>query len=91
MFGKKIEKNNVTNALNVLYTMEELLLMFCILKKEKISPAYVSKHNSNHEKQILLLMILNRQGWWHYLAVKKLCIIKRNHYTSWRLLLSELL
>ena len=36
---KKIEKNNVTLFLNVLYT-----------KKEKIYPAYVSKHNLNREK-----------------------------------------
>ena len=39
---KKIEKNNVTIALNVLYA-----------KKEKIYPAYVSKHKSNCEKQVL--------------------------------------
>ena len=31
---KKIEKNNITTALNVLYV-------------KKIYPAYVSKHNSN--------------------------------------------
>ena len=35
----KIEKNNVTIALNVLYT-----------KKEKICPGSVPKYNSNHEK-----------------------------------------
>ena len=28
-------------------------------KKEKIYPAYVSKHNSNGEKQVLILMISN--------------------------------
>ena len=44
----KFEKNNVTIALNVLYA-----------KKEKIYPAYVSKHNSNCEKQVILLMIPN--------------------------------
>ena len=43
---KKLEENNVTIALNVLYA-----------KKEKIYPAYVSKHNSNYEKQVILLMI----------------------------------
>ena len=43
---KKIEKNNVTIALNVLYA-----------KIAKIYPAYVSKHNSNREKQVILLMI----------------------------------
>ena len=48
---KKIEKNNLTIALNVLY-----------LKKEKIYPAYVSKHNSNCEKQVILLMIPNGKG-----------------------------
>ena len=45
---KKLEKNNVTIALNVLYA-----------KKGKIYPAYVSKHNSNCEKQVILLMIPN--------------------------------
>ena len=40
-------------------------------KKEKIYPAYVSKRNSNREKQVILLMIPNREGW-NYLAVKKL-------------------
>ena len=34
--------------------------MFCIMiKSKKIYPAYVSKHNSNREKQVILLMILN--------------------------------
>ena len=36
---KKFEKNNETIAFNVLYT-----------KKEKVHPAYVSKHNSNRDK-----------------------------------------
>ena len=35
-------------------------------KKEKIYPAYVSKHNSNCEKHVVLLMILNgEKGQWH--------------------------
>ena len=38
MIGKKIKKNNVTIALNVLYA-----------EREKIYPAYVSKNNSNCE------------------------------------------
>ena len=29
---------------------EQLLLIFCMLKKKKIYSAYVSKHNSNCEK-----------------------------------------
>ena len=55
---EKIEKNNVTIAVNVWYA-----------EKEKIYPAYVSKNNSNHEKQVILLMIPNEKKW-HFLAVK---------------------
>ena len=47
---EKICENNVTIAFNVLYA-----------KKEKIYPAYVSKHNSNREKQVILLMISNAE------------------------------
>ena len=58
-------------------------------KKEKIYPAYVSKHNSNCKKQVILLMIPNGEGWqWHYLAVKKLSTLGG---ITWRwFLLSEL-
>ena len=70
---EKYEKNNVTIALNVLYA-----------KKENIYPAYVSKHNSNREKQVILLMIPNgkgcqgkSEGRWHYLEVKKLSALLR--------------
>ena len=45
---KKFERNNGTIALNVLYA-----------KKEKIYSAYVSKHNSNRKKQVILLKISN--------------------------------
>ena len=48
---KKFEKNNLTIALNVLYA-----------KNWKIYPAYVSKQNSNREKQVILLMITNGEG-----------------------------
>ena len=54
---KKYEKNNIATTLNVFYA-----------KKEKIYPFYVSKHNTNREKQVILLMISNREGW-YYLAV----------------------
>ena len=57
---KKIDKSNWTIALNVLYA-----------KKEKEYPLYISKCNSNREKQSILLMIPNGQKS-HYLAVKKL-------------------
>ena len=45
---KLFEKNNSTISLNILYTKE----------KERC-PAYISKNNSNCEKQIILLMIPN--------------------------------
>ena len=66
--------------------------MFCTLKKKKVCPAYVSKHNSNCEEQVILLMIPNGEKCetksegqrWHYLAVKKLSellrgIASKNH------------
>ena len=61
---EKFEKNNPTIALNVLYA-----------KKEKIYPPYVSKHKSNREKQVFLLMIPKREGW--HLTVKKLSSLLR--------------
>ena len=62
---KTFEKNNVTNYLNDLYA-----------KKEKIYPAYVSKSNSIHGKQVIHLLIPNREKW-HYFAVKKLFALLR--------------
>ena len=45
-------------------------------KREKIYSAFVSKHNSNREKQVIHLMISNGEKW-HYLAVKKLSALLR--------------
>ena len=61
------EKNNVTIALNILLT-----------KEKEICSAYISKINSNCEKQIILLIIVNeeKEGW-HCLAVKKLSTLLR--------------
>ena len=42
---------NLAIAFNVFYA-----------KKEKMYPAYVSKHNSDHEKQVIIVMIPNREG-----------------------------
>ena len=39
-------------------------------------PAYVSKHNSSCEKQVILLMIPNGEGS-HYLAVREVSILLR--------------
>ena len=44
--------------------------MFCMLKKKKTNSGYASKPNSDREKEIILLMIQNRERW-HYLALKK--------------------
>ena len=62
---KKTEKSNLTIALNVFYA-----------KKEKMYPAYVSKHKSSCEKQVIFLMIPNGEGS-HYLAVKEVSILLR--------------
>ena len=51
LIGKIFEKNNVTIALNVLYA-----------EKEKIYAVYLSKHNSNREKQVIPVMILNGEA-----------------------------
>ena len=40
-----------------------------INKKEIIDLAYISKRNTNLEKEVILFMI-PRQERWHYLAVK---------------------
>ena len=63
---KKFKKKNRAITVNVLYA-----------KKEKyIYRAYVSKQNSNHEKQVILLMIPHGDGW-DYPAVKKLSALLR--------------
>ena len=48
MIGKKIEKNNRTIALNVLYA-----------KKIYVYPAFVSNTNSNDKKKVIILTIPN--------------------------------
>ena len=54
-------------------------------RREKIYPAYVSKHNSNRGKQAILIMIPNGKRW-DYLAVKKLSAlligITSKHYND---------
>ena len=51
--------------------MQQLLLF---AKKSKIYPAYDSRHNSDCEKQVIILMIPNGEKC-HYLAVKKLPVL----------------
>ena len=62
---KKFEKNYWIIVLNILYAT-----------KEKIYPAYISKCNSNNEKQLIFLMTLNGDGK-DFLAVKKLPALLR--------------
>ena len=45
--------------------------MFCMLEKKEIYATYVSKHNTNREKQVIILMISNGDEW-HYITVIKL-------------------
>ena len=61
------------------FPSEAIVLNALYVKKEKLCPAYVSKNNSNHENQVILLVIPNGDGHeskpkerWHYLAVNKL-------------------
>ena len=59
---KKIEKNNPAIAPEVIY-LEYILKM-------NIYPVSTSKHNLNHEEQIILLINRNGEGGL-YLALKK--------------------
>ena len=47
------------------------IVLVCFAWGKKIYPAYVSKYNSNCEKQAILLMIPSGQEW-NYVAVEKL-------------------
>ena len=58
---KKFEQNNKEIALNVLFVQHN--------KKEK-EPAYTSKYNHKCKKQVILLMVTDKNNRWHYLAVK---------------------
>ena len=53
-------KNNLTNVLNVLLATKEKIYLDCL-----------SKHNSDHKKKVILLIISTGEGW-HYLEVRKL-------------------
>ena len=50
--------------------------MFCILKNQKVYLSDVSRHNSNGEKQVILLMIPDEEKW-HYIAVESLTALLR--------------
>ena len=64
---KKIESNNKSSALNILYVPHNT---------EKIRHGCKSKHNLNRKNQVILLMITDGEKW-HYLAVKSLSALFR--------------
>ena len=66
-------KNNPTIALNVRY-----------IKEKDVCPAYIWKTNFSCGKQMILLMIPNKEKQdWGYLAVKKtIYITKRNNFKT---------
>ena len=60
MIRKNLLRNNVAIALNILYP-----------EKEEIYHAYVSKCNSNSEKQVICYMVPNCLNWLHSFATEK--------------------
>ena len=64
---KKIESNNKSIPLNILYVPHNT---------EKIRYAYKPKYNLKRENQVILLMITDGEKW-HYLAVKCLFALLR--------------
>ena len=64
---EKIEQNNKTIALNILYVP---------YNTENVRPVYISKYNNERDKQVILLMITDNKRW-HYLAVKSISELLR--------------
>ena len=70
---KKFEQNNKEIALNVLFVPHN---------KKEIELAYKSKYNYKRKKQVILLMITDKNNRWHYLAVKSLSELLRGIKSS---------
>ena len=67
---KKFESNNKSIARIVLFIEND---------KDEIKQAYVSKHSSELENKVILLMITDGEKW-HYLAIKKtISVITKNN------------
>ena len=60
---RKFEQNNNAFALNILFVPPNT---------RQIRPGYISKYNNKRDNQMILLMISNNDGKWHYLAVKNI-------------------
>ena len=69
---KKIERNNKTIALNVLYIPQNT---------KTISVAYRSEYNNKRKKQVILLMITDGKKW-HYLAVTNLSALLQGNSSN---------
>ena len=65
---KQFEQINKEISLNVLFVPHN---------KKEIELAYTSKYNYKRKKQVILLMITDKNNRWHYLAVKSLSAIFR--------------
>ena len=57
-------------------------ILFIPYNKKEIEPAYTSKYNYKHKKQVILLMITDEDNRWHYLAVKSLPALFRGITSS---------
>ena len=72
---KNFEQNNKEVDLNVLFVPHD---------KKEIELAYKSKYNHKRKKQVISLMITDKNNRWHYLAVKNLKALFRettsNHH-----------
>ena len=70
---KKFEQNNKEIASNILFVPHN---------KKEIEPAYISKYNYKHKKQVILLMITDDGKRWHNLAVKSFSALLRRISSS---------
>ena len=70
---KKFEQNNKEIALNVLFVPHN---------KKETELAYKSNYNYKRKKQVILLMIVDENNRWHYLAAKSLSALFRGITSS---------
>ena len=57
-------------------------MLFIPYNKKEIEVAYTSKYNYKRKKQVILLMITDKNNRWHYLAVKSLSALFRGITSS---------
>ena len=76
---KNFEQNNESIALNVLFPSKDSKKPH---SKKEIELAYTSKYNYKCKKQVILLMITDKNNRCHYLAVKSLSALFRGITSS---------